>query len=214
FPTSSHLQLTMRGVGFNAALEPAMGVFVDGMYEPHIAYDIAFLDAERVAVLRGPQGTLFGRNTQAGALSIVTRKPDEAFRANVQAELAEFDTRRLAAGVSGGLTDTVFASISAQYTETDGYIRNLTLGRDLNPSELAVGRAVLRWVPSENLDVSLTADASNRDYNEIGRGVSLETRRFEAFSDEEENERNKTSGVQLNVDYKINSNLTLTSITG
>ncbi|MGH8188195.1 MAG: TonB-dependent receptor plug domain-containing protein, partial [Steroidobacteraceae bacterium] len=52
FPTSSHIQLTMRGVGFNAALEPAMGVFVDGMYEPHIAYDIAFLDAERIEVLR------------------------------------------------------------------------------------------------------------------------------------------------------------------
>jgi len=214
FPTSSHIQLTMRGVGFNAALEPAVGVFVDGMYEPHIAYDIAFLDAERIEVLRGPQGTLFGRNTQAGALNIVSRKPDENFRGSLQAEYAEFNSSRIAAGLSGPLGDTVFASLSAQYSQTDGYIDNVTLDRDQGPSELVVGRGILRWNPSDNLDVSFIADASRRDYNEIGRGVPIGPERYVSISDEEEDELNETAGLQLNIDYKFGPNLTLTSITG
>jgi iron complex outermembrane receptor protein len=215
FPTTSHLQLTMRGVGFNAGLEPAFGVFVDGMYEPHIAYDTAFLDAERVEVLRGPQGTLFGRNTQAGALNIVTRKPDENFRGNVRGEYADFNSIRLSGALSGPIGENVFASLSAQYASTDGYIYNVTLDRDQMPSELLVARGVLRWTPTENLDISLTADASQRDYNEMGRGVPISTGdRYESIADEEENELNKTTGLQLNVDYRISPNITLTSISG
>ncbi len=214
FPTTSHNQLTMRGVGFNAALEPAFGVFVDGMYEPHIAFDTAFLDAERVEVLRGPQGTLFGRNTQAGALNIVTRKPDENFRGYAEAEYAEFNSVRTTGSVSGPLADDLFASVSAQYASTDGYIHNATLGRDQDPSELLVARGVLRWTPTDTLDVRLIADASNRDFNEIGRGVPLAGERYESIADEETDDRNETRGLQLNADYEITPNITLTSITG
>ena len=214
FPTTSHIQLTMRGVGFNAGQEPAMGVFVDGMYEPHIAYDIAFLDAERIEVLRGPQGTLFGRNTQAGALNIVSRKPDADFRGLIQAEYADFNSSRIEGGLSGPLGETVFASLNAQYSQTDGYIDNVTLGEDQSPSEFLVGRGVLRWTPTDDLDISFIADASERDYNEIGRGVPLESESYESISDEETNELNKTAGLQLNVDYRLGANLTLTSITG
>jgi iron complex outermembrane receptor protein len=85
-PTSDYQYLTIRGVGFNGGLEPAVGVFIDGMYQPQIGFDTSFLDAERVEVLRGPQGTLFGRNTQGGAVNIVTRKPGSEFGGRVELE--------------------------------------------------------------------------------------------------------------------------------
>ncbi len=214
FPTTSHNQLTMRGVGFNAALEPAFGVFVDGMYEPHIAFDTAFLDADRVEVLRGPQGTLFGRNTQAGALNIVTRRPDENFRGRVEGEYADFESIRASGSVSGALSETVFASLSAQYARTDGYIDNVTLGRAQDPSRALTARGVLRWAPSDALDVRFVADASSREFNEIGRGVPLAAGRYESISDEESEDHAKTRGLQLNVDYRFNEHVTLTSITG
>jgi len=86
--------LTMRSVGFNAGLEPAVGVFLDGMYLPQLGFDMAFLDLEQVEVLRGPQGTLFGRNTQGGAINLVTRRPGPEAEARVRLEVAEFDTFR------------------------------------------------------------------------------------------------------------------------
>ena len=85
-PSSDFVYLVLRGVGFNGGQEPSAGVFIDGMYQPQLGFDIGFLDLERLEVLRGPQGTLFGRNTQGGALNIVTRKPGRDLEGRVEAE--------------------------------------------------------------------------------------------------------------------------------
>jgi iron complex outermembrane recepter protein len=217
-PTGPNTYLTMRGVGWNAGLEPAIGVFIDGMYQPQIGFDLAFLDLERVEVLRGPQGTLFGRNTQGGALSMVTRKPDQSFRGTLRMEYAEFDTTRVQGSMSGPFSDELAGSVSVEYFKTDGFIRNATLGRDQAPSERTTARAMLRWTPTEDLAVMFIGDASQKDYNEMMRGVPLsqrESKDYISFGDEDgQNDQADNRGAQLNVDFNLSENITLSSISG
>ena len=213
-PSGPHSYLTMRGVGWNAGLEPGVGVFVDGMYQPQIGFDLSFLDLERVEVLRGPQGTLFGRNTQGGAVNMVTRKPDDTFRGRVRVDLSEFDSLRVTSGLSGAIAEDMFAGASVEYARTDGYIRSVTRDEDLIPSERITARGILRWLPSDSLEINLIGDASIKDYNEMMRGVPLPSRGFEANNDEDRADDSDNAGVQLNVDYDINEDVTFSSISG
>ncbi|MFO0509629.1 MAG: TonB-dependent receptor, partial [Gammaproteobacteria bacterium] len=213
-PTSDYQYLTIRGVGFNGGLEPAVGVFIDGMYQPQIGFDTSFLDAERVEVLRGPQGTLFGRNTQGGAVNIVTRKPGSEFGGRVELEGGRFGTYRGLVSLSGPVTDSLSAGLSLQYGSTDGYVRNTTLNRDYFTEQL-VARGSLVWSPSERLTGTLTVDASRRDMKELGLGVPLLCKCYNAIADQLGPDDYKDSnGIQLNVDWKLGDSVTLTSITG
>jgi iron complex outermembrane receptor protein len=172
-PTSDYHYLIIRGVGFNGGLEPAVGVFIDGMYQPQIGFDTSFLDAERVEVLRGPQGVLFGRNTQGGAVNIVTRKPGREFEGRVELEGGRFSTYRGLVSVAGPLTDTLAAGLSLQYGSTDGCARNVTLGRDYF-SDQFVGRGTVVWTPNHRLEATLILDASRRDTKVLRRDRGLD----------------------------------------
>lgn len=206
--------LTMRGVGFNAGLEPAVGVFLDGMYLPQLGFDAAFLDLERVEVLRGPQGTLFGRNTQGGALNLVSRRPGAELRGKVQLEAAAFDTYRAAGSISGPVTDSFYAGFSVEHRRTDGYLRNVVLGGMQDWSRQTAMRGVLRWLPSDTVEAMLVGDYSHRNYSEAIRGVRLSNRRYESLIDQDEPDTKDNHGVQLNVTAQLGSGITLTSITG
>jgi iron complex outermembrane receptor protein len=213
-PTTSNNYLIIRGIGWNAGLEPAVGVFVDGMYLPQIGYDLAFLDLERVEVLRGPQGTLFGRNTQGGALNLVTRKPDEEFRGDLKLEYAEFDSWRALGNVSGQVGQNLFAGVGLEYAKTDGYINNVTLDEDAIPSERISGRGVIRWAPSEDLEILVIGDASLRNYHEMVRGVPFGPEDYDTFADQEEDDEMFNAGAQLNINYRFANGIEATSITG
>ena len=213
-PTTSNTYLIIRGIGWNAGLEPSVGVFVDGMYLPQIGYDLSFLDVERLEVLRGPQGTLFGRNTQGGALNIVTRKPDETLRGSVRAEYAKFETWRASGSFAGPMAEDVFGGVSLDYAKTDGYIRNVVTGDDAIPSERVSGRAVVRWTPTEDLEVMLIGDASIKSFNEMVRGVPIGSESYDTFADQEGDDETSNSGAQLNVEYRFTDDVSLTSITG
>lgn len=212
--SADYAYLTMRGVGFNAGLEPAVGVFLDGMYVPQLGFDTAFLDLEQVEVLRGPQGTLFGRNTQGGALNLVSRRPGPDLRGRIGLEAGEFGTYRAQGSVSGPLADGFYAGVSGQYARTDGYIRNVVLGGDQGWSKQAAFRGVLRWLPSDGVEVMLIGDYSDRDYSELIRGVRLATRRYESEIDQDAPDHKTNHGVQLNVSAALGAGITLTSITG
>jgi iron complex outermembrane receptor protein len=206
--------LTMRGVGFNAGLEPAVGVFLDGMYLPQLGFDTAFLDVDRVEVLRGPQGTLFGRNTQGGAINFVTRKPGPDTHGKVRAEIGTQSSYRASAALNGPITEGLYAGISADYNRTDGYIDNVVLGGDQDWSRQKAVRGVLRWVPSDALEFLLIGDWTDRDYNEAIRGVRLATHRYESVVDQDAPDHKSNHGVQLNMTAKLSDQVTLTSISG
>ena len=212
--TSDLAYLTMRGVGFNAGLEPAVGVFIDGMYQPQIGFDTAFLDLERVEVLRGPQGTLFGRNTQGGAINMITRKPGDTLHGRLAGDIAEFGTVRLNAAIDGPISSTLSAGLSAAYARSDGFIHNAILDQDQDDYEQTAVRGVLRWTPTDAMEVVLIADASGKDYNEVVRGVRLSGDHSQSLIDQDRPDSKANHGVQLNVTADLNDRLTFTSISG
>ena len=213
-PTSDFVYLSFRGVGANAGQEPAAGVFIDGMYQPQLGFDIGFLDLAQLQVLRGPQGTLFGRNTEAGALNLVTRKPGQDVHVRLEGEAARFDTWRLFGAVSGPLSDKVAAGISAEYADGDGFTHNPATGKPESPTRRSSVRGALRFTPTDDLDIVLSADATRRKGNEIGFGAPLDCRCYDVYADNDQTDTKDTSGVQLNIDWKFGPGLTLTSITG
>lgn len=137
-----------RGVGSAVGSSPGVGFFIDGVQREFANQDIALFDVERIEILKGPQGTLYGRNTLAGVINVTTRKPNNEFRGFAEASYARSNTYKLAGSVSGPLVaDKAFLGIAAQHYETDGQFNNSIDGRDLDFEERsnfrATGRALI-----------------------------------------------------------------------
>jgi iron complex outermembrane recepter protein len=152
------LSSSARSVGFEAGL----GAYIDGVYTGRTATFTQDLDdVERVEVLRGPQGTLFGKNTTIGAISISTTRPGNDFTGSASAEYGNFNHYRASLGASGPLVkDRVAAKASGYIDSTDGYVKNIFLGGvpRLNGDKAFGFRGELRFTPSESLDIALRGD--------------------------------------------------------
>jgi iron complex outermembrane receptor protein len=124
-PSRDYRQLVIRGVGANSPMEPSVATFIDGVYAPALDFDNEFLDIERVEVLKGPQGALFGRNTEGGAVNIVTRKPSLTdMHVEAQAKYSSFNTAQASASVSGPIISDVLAgSISVLMRRGDNFFK-------------------------------------------------------------------------------------------
>jgi iron complex outermembrane receptor protein len=152
----------IRGVGtavFGQGLEPSVSIVMDGIPLARAAQGWAELaDIERVEVLRGPQGTLFGKNSVAGVISVVTKRPAKNFEAVVDGTVAEEGEYRARGSVSGPLSETLGARLTGYYTDFGGYIDNVTLGRDVNGQKNKGFRGKLEWDATDSLNFLLTAD--------------------------------------------------------
>lgn len=155
--------LTIRGVGSSPVVEPSVGLFVDGVYVPSLGWTADFLDLERVEILRGPQGALFGRNTEGGAVSVITRKPSDELRGRFSAEAAEFGSFRGSAAVSGPLSDRLFVGIAGFASTTNGYIQNVTRNEDQDNRDRFGGRLTLRALVGEKIEIIASADYLKSD---------------------------------------------------
>lgn len=163
-------RVIMRGVGSvgNSAIEPSVAVFVDGIYIPRPSSIVGTLtDLEIVEVLRGPQGTLFGRNASMGALNIRTRKPTEELSGNIRASYGNYDHVRVSGGLSGAFSPDVAARLAFQYSDRNGYGEN---SFNTGDSRSDVGewddlslRGRLYFEPHANLDITLSADYARVD---------------------------------------------------
>ncbi|MDB5364217.1 MAG: fyuA 3 [Rhodospirillales bacterium] len=205
--------ITMRGVGFNAGLEPAVGVYVDGVYQSSLGFNLDFLDADRIEVLRGPQGTLFGRNTEGGALNIVTRKPGPDFEGSALVEYGSENTSHARVAVRGPVSGTLFAGISAEVRNTDGYLTNQTLHTDQAPSRSYAVRPVVVWRPNDDFELNVTGDMYYRHYNEAGIGVPAGCNCYDTFGEYHPKDTQRVSGVMVSAKWNLRG-ATLTSITG
>lgn len=155
-------QLYIRGVGSNddgITAEGAVGVYLDGIYVGRASAALFDLyDIDRVEVLRGPQGTLYGRNTNGGAIRIETTKAGPETRAAVELGVGNFSQRTARGTISGPLSDTVFAKVSAAYKERDGWSRDETTQRRLNDEDSFSIRGQLRFEPSADFEATISAD--------------------------------------------------------
>jgi len=123
-------------------------------------------DIDRIEVVRGPQGDLFGKNTIAGAVSTISKGPTKAFEAEATAgvELAE-GGYNVSGILSGPITDTLGFRLAAKREDLDGYVKNTTTGKDENAVESDLVRGILDWDPSDNLHLRFKAEFGNRDYD-------------------------------------------------
>lgn len=153
---------SIRGLGFadvESSFEPTVGVEIDGVYLTRNSGAITdFFDVENVTVLRGPQGTLYGRNTIGGVVSVRTSRPDGEFGVRGQATLGSYDRRELRGAIEGSLIkDVLAAKISGLGKHYDGFQRNSD-GRRFGKVNLKSGRGTFVLTPSDNFDATLIVD--------------------------------------------------------
>jgi iron complex outermembrane recepter protein len=150
-------------VGDNPGLESSVATFVDGVYRNRAGVGLSELGAiDRIEVLRGPQGTLFGRNASAGLISVITAKPKFDFGAEGEATYGNFETIRVGGGVTGPLSETIAARIDGIYFKRDGFLRDVVSGRRINNRDRWLARGQLLFQPNEDFSIRLIADYAER----------------------------------------------------
>jgi iron complex outermembrane recepter protein len=163
----------VRGVGTvgeNPGLESSVALFIDGVYRSRTGVGLSELgEIERIEVLRGPQGTLFGRNASAGLLNIVTKGPQREFSVFGSATYGNYDYIRVDGGVTGPIGETLSARLEGVYQERDGQIKNVTPGEpDINDRDRFLLRGQLLFEPNSDLSIRLIGDYAQRRENCCG----------------------------------------------
>lgn len=150
-------------VGDNPGLESSVATFVDGVYRNRAGVGLSELGAiDRIEVLRGPQGTLFGRNASAGLISVITAKPSFKFGAEGDATYGNYETFRVGGGVTGPLGETLAARLDGVYFKRDGFLRDVVSGRRINNRDRWLLRGQLLFQPNDDLSVRLIGDYAQR----------------------------------------------------
>jgi len=152
--------VSIRGVGVTLVqtVQPGVGLFIDGIYRPNTAYlNNPLLDVERIEVLRGPQGTLYGKNTLGGAINVITRQPGNDFEARGQASYAGPDDSWLVSGSISApiLEDKLAIRIGGAHRQQDGFIRNITAGGNSNSLNTDSVSGTLRFTPGNDVVVAI-----------------------------------------------------------
>jgi outer membrane receptor protein involved in Fe transport len=151
-------------VGDNPGLESSVAVFVDGVYRSRSGIGLNELgEIDRVEVLRGPQGTLFGRNASAGLINIISKRPSYDTEVYGEGTIGNYDLRRIAGGVTGGFSDTVAARIDAVYVKRDGFYEDPANDTTVNNRNRFFTRGQLLFEPNEDLRIRLIADYTKRN---------------------------------------------------
>jgi len=217
-------RFSVRGIGSltrNVGFDSGLAVYVDGVFtgRPNSAsFDLT--DVERIEVLRGPQGTLYGKNTTAGAINVISRQPGDELAYNFQADVGNFDLLRIGADISGPLSDTLGGKLAVFAAQRDGTVLNVFNGNYFNDINTLGGRAGLYWEPSANLEASLVVDAFQdrraRSFPEpvVGSAVAAAPGPRTMNVNLDGNEDRDSGGVALTVEAGLGGGYELTSITG
>jgi iron complex outermembrane recepter protein len=237
--------VNIRGLGApfgltNDGLDAGVGLYIDGVFWARPASTaVDFLDIERVEVLRGPQGTLFGKNTTAGAINVTTRKPTFTPETEFELSYGDYGFLQAKATTAGPLTENLAARLSFSGTQRDGTIYSVSEQGDINDLNNLGVRGQIYWRPSDTLDVILSADstrqrvhgnvvlpagvvptfrAANRQYASLAAASdNYAPPSFNAFdrlsdADSIHQGHQDLGGVALNIDWEVGPG-TLTSIT-
>lgn len=219
--------ISIRGVGGggrNIGFDTRAGLYIDGVYiGQSAALSSPLFDLERVEVLRGPQGHLFGRNTVSGAVSLVTKVPSEEAAAYVKVVAGTEGTQEIHASFEGAMSETVLGRLSVASQKRDGFVKNQFDDSDLDDLDRQVIRGKLLFDISDNLSVDLNADYSVTDTSIlVGEPISnpalgdagvTGTPREVNFNTTPGSEHD-LGGSSVTVDYDLDNGLMLTAVTG
>jgi len=226
--TSSTLTAYIRGIGQEDPLwgyEPGIGLYIDDVYfaRPQGAL-LDTVDVERIEVLRGPQGVLYGKNTLGGAIRYITRKPDlNSSAGKISVAAGSYDQRDVVAQVSAPIIDNkLAASLSVADFNRDGFGTNLTSGNDVSDKDVASYRFALRAAPITGWDIDFTSDATRdrsnvkgaqRLTNGANTGIAPLNSPFDVRSDLPDDNLVKTEGQALTISAPITAAWSVKSIT-
>jgi|TARA_A200000113_G_scaffold177879_1_gene163363 iron complex outermembrane receptor protein len=151
-----------------STFDPPVGTYVDDVYiTRQNVNNVALFDVERIEVLRGPQGTLYGRNTTGGAISVVMKKPSDTMQGYVEAGAGNWGKTMVRGSIDLPLSENVLTKFSAYYVDTDGYLENRTDGKDYNEADLTGIRAALRWLISDSMTWDIAVDGGKSEVANI-----------------------------------------------
>jgi iron complex outermembrane receptor protein len=230
--TSTSARIVLRGAGQENSginFDPGVGVYIDGVYQPRITgafFD--FFDIDRVEVLRGPQGTLYGRNTSGGAIKIETKRPTYDWHYGGDIAFGEWSLAEGRAYVSGPIVaDQVAFSLSGVSRKRDGFLTAPAYGHDVNNKDAQAVRGKLLFNPTEKFEIQVAADYQ-QDRSDPGIGVPLQApigvdtqyatgagrdlTRTELFGPTFA--KLQSVGGSINASYQITPEVALVSITG
>ncbi len=226
----------IRGIASNVrniGLEDSVGVYVDGVYIGRpMFYNLDLAEVQQVEVLRGPQGTLFGKNTVAGALNITTKAVSDEIEGKVQGTFGNFGLRHFKGYLSGRFSDKIGGSVSIVKKDTSGFVENLFNGEKLQAVDQFGIAAKLEINPNERLRVRITADYSEKDNDVNGSQILVPGGSFLGISwgaepggnfgnqfgpfvvneDGPQKYEEEVKGVSGNLDYDLSDTMTLTVI--
>jgi iron complex outermembrane receptor protein len=235
----------IRGVGSIGVDSPrndtGVGVYVDGVFLPRMQGGIRdLLDLERVEILRGPQGTLFGKNTIGGAIHLITKKPSEEFYGSGRVELGNHNMLNTRFKVNVPISDNFFVSLASMSNNHDGFSVSLENGERYDDKNRQSTRLAARWIPNDRATVDFTADYVRIREVGVGRrltyadptsfliGIPSMARELNGlqpidetwmpgphqnFMDSPNQNHGDDWGVALSFDYDIGDTATLSSIT-
>lgn len=153
----------------SAGTDQSTGVFIDGLYIGRtMMLNQNLIDVERVEILRGPQGTLWGHNTVGGSINIITGDPTDEFSGDVRATAGSFGRKDISGRIAGPLSDSLRGQIVVASETTDGYITNLDTGNTLDRKDIFSTRAKLLWDPADNLRVKFITSWERNNTNGYG----------------------------------------------
>jgi outer membrane receptor protein involved in Fe transport len=161
-------------VGDNPGLESSVAVFIDGVYRSRTGTGLTELgEIERIEVLRGPQGTLFGRNASAGLINIVTAGPKFEPQGYASATYGNYDFIRVEGGITGGVTDKIALRLDGVYQKRDGFITDVVSGRDLNNRDRWLLRGQVLLEPTDDISIRIIGDYADRKEECCAASINL-----------------------------------------
>jgi len=223
----SQTEITIRGVGGDArnpGLDSGVGVYIDGVYVPRTSgFNADLADIKRIEVLRGPQGTLFGKNTIGGVINIITEKPRDRTGGSVLVSYGNYNALRTQATLETPVASNLFAKATVSTSNAEGYLHNTYDGRDYNNQAHRAVRTQMRWLANDDLEVNVSLDGAIDSPRQVNNQVASPAGAAAAYytgdptrinANAVNSEHRDIWGGSVTADYTLPGDFVLTSISG